>query len=130
VLFGGGAGGALKNETWVWVEGTGESGVGDQPPTVVISGEAELLPAQPNPFNPRTELRFALTAPQVVSLKIYDLQGRLVRTVVDNQSYAAGTQGVDWDGTRDDGQRVSSGVYLVRMTAGRYVGNQPLMLLK
>lgn len=116
--------------TWAWTETVGPSAVDDSAPALSFAGPAQLLPCVPNPFNPRTELRFALAEPLTVTLRIYDLQGRCVRTAVSAQPFGAGAHAVPWDGTADDGQRVASGVYHLRMTAGRYAGSQRLVLIK
>ncbi|MBU8869358.1 MAG: hypothetical protein KOO60_00660 [Gemmatimonadales bacterium] len=64
----------------------------------------------PNPFNPTTRIEFNLPREDVVSLKIYNLRGELVRGLIDGV-LAAGPGFVDWDGVNDSGARVSSGAY-------------------
>jgi hypothetical protein len=68
----------------------------------------------PNPFNPRTEIALALPVAGRARVDIYDVRGRLVRRLVD-ESLAAGTYSRTWEGLDDGGQRVSSGVYLVKV---------------
>ncbi|MDQ7065842.1 MAG: FlgD immunoglobulin-like domain containing protein [candidate division KSB1 bacterium] len=73
----------------------------------------------PNPFNPRTAIRFALPEAQPVSLSIYNLNGQLVRILVDDRPLEAGWHRLIWDGRDDAGRGVASGVYLYRLkTAG------------
>jgi hypothetical protein len=72
------------------------------------------LTCAPNPFNPRTEIRFAQAAAGPVRLEIFDARGRLVRTLL-NEVRAAGSQSVVWNGGDDAGREVASGVYLVRL---------------
>ncbi len=79
-------------------------------------GGARLLPNAPNPFNPRTELRFALEREGTVVLEIYDARGRKVAGF-SPAAYTVGTHAVTWDGTDDTGRPVASGIYRVRMTA-------------
>lgn len=68
----------------------------------------------PNPFNPRTTFAYALTAPGNVRVGIYDADGNLVRTLVQ-EGQDAGAHEVAWDGRADDGRRLPSGVYLGRI---------------
>jgi len=75
----------------------------------------------PNPFNPTTALRFSTPDAGVVSLAIYDVNGRLVRTLVAGP-VEAGAHEVVWDGRDALGREVSSGVYLYRLT---YTGRTP-----
>lgn len=83
----------------------------------------------PNPFNPRTTLAFDLASPTEVSLKVYDLRGRLVKTIVAGRR-VAGTHEVVWDGADDRGRRVASGVYFAHFEAGAAVQTHRLVLLK
>lgn len=72
----------------------------------------------PNPFNPATLVSFELDRAEIVQLTVYDISGRLVRTLVD-ESFAAGAHRVRWDGLNSAGVRVSSGMYFVQMQAGQ-----------
>lgn len=75
-----------------------------------------LFQNYPNPFNPSTEIRFTLPSQGRVTLAIYDLLGRRIRTLVDGIR-TAGTHQVRWDGRDDIGRIVASGVYFYRLTA-------------
>ncbi len=70
--------------------------------------------AWPNPFNPRTAIKYSVPRSGAVDLRIYDLQGRLVRTLVQSD-VVAGDHSCNWDGTADAGVRVGSGTYFVRL---------------
>jgi hypothetical protein len=94
--------------------------------TTMASG---ALTASPNPFNPRVELSFSLRIPSEVQLRVYDLRGRLVKTVVSG-TRAAGVHSVIWNGTDDQGRRVASGVYFARFEGGEVVQTQRLVMLK
>ena len=74
----------------------------------------ELGRSTPNPFNPSTTIAFAVDHPGRVSLRIYNAQGVLVRTLVDG-ALESGTYRSRWDGTSDHGSRLASGVYLYRL---------------
>lgn len=87
-----------------------------------------LRPNVPNPFNPTTRLRFDLPRSGSVSLTIFDIQGRRVRTLVDGQM-DAGRHQITWHGRDDVGRRVSSGVYFYRLnTEGRTLTRQMTIL--
>lgn len=88
-----------------------------------------LLPAQPNPFNPQTDLRFTLKEAGRVDLGIYDLHGRLVCQLA-NRVYSAGDHVLTWCGHNDRGREVASGVYLARLIVGRYSQTHRLVLVR
>ncbi len=83
---------------------------------------AAALSNHPNPFNPRTVLEFEMPRAGRVCLQIFDLRGRLVRSLVD-EGMEAGRQQVMWDGLDEGGQAVASGQYFARLQAA---GDQPV----
>ena len=83
----------------------------------------------PNPFNPTTTLSFTLPERESVTLAIYDVRGRLVRTLVD-EMVGEGYQERLWDGKDAKGARVSSGVYFYTLTAGESTITKKMLLLK
>jgi hypothetical protein len=91
--------------------------------------ELALLPNSPNPFNPETVFRFALPQAGHVTLGIYDLAGRLVRTLID-WPLSEGWQTVAWDGRGDGGERVASGVYFCRLGLGGRSLSRKVVVLK
>ena len=70
----------------------------------------------PNPFNPATTIRFDVTSEGAVELKVFNVRGQEVRTLVD-EARPAGFWYVEWDGLNNNGTPVGSGVYLYRLTA-------------
>ena len=74
------------------------------------------LRVKPNPLNPKADISFTLTQPGRVKIAIYDLQGRLVRTVLD-ETRAVGSQSVAWNGLDATDHRVASGTYFVHILA-------------
>jgi hypothetical protein len=88
-----------------------------------------VLGNQPNPFNPSTSIRFALDRTADVQVDIYDLAGRLVRSL-GSRSLAAGEHGVHWDGRDDAGRAAVSGVYLYRVRAGHAAATGRMVLAK
>jgi hypothetical protein len=83
----------------------------------------------PNPFNPRTEIRFSLPSRQTVSLKVYNVEGRLVRTLLSGRK-DAGTHTVVWSGEDDRGGRAASGLYFYRLGTDSGVLTRKMILLK
>ncbi|MCK4538125.1 MAG: T9SS type A sorting domain-containing protein [Candidatus Krumholzibacteria bacterium] len=85
--------------------------------------------AYPNPFNPRTTIAFSFVRDSRVYLRIYDVAGRFVRSMVDEWR-EAGSYEEYWDGLDDSGRPVSSGVYLYRLTCGKRSVMKKLVLLR
>ncbi len=84
----------------------------------------------PNPFNPSTTIHYDVPAGgSTVTIRIYDLSGRLVRTLVDRVS-PAGPATVNWDGRDASGQPQASGVYFCQMVAGTFKETRKMALLK
>jgi flagellar hook assembly protein FlgD len=104
------------------------TGVGHETPPGTVT-EFELEQNYPNPFNPVTVIRFLLPEPAPVSLSIYDLQGRLVRTLLKPGRIEAGVHSAVWDGTNDSGNQVPSGIYFCRLTAGNYKQTKKMLIL-
>jgi len=100
----------------------------DAPPTARELA-MRLYPAAPNPFNPRTSLKYETTRPGRVRVRVYDIRGRSVRTLVDGER-DAGIWEVVWDGEDDSGRRVASGVYHVLMVTAEGEAVQKVTLVK
>ena len=83
----------------------------------------------PNPFNPVTEIRYQLPAQADVRLVVYNMLGQEVRTLIQGVQ-RPGTYAVRWDGTNKNGQAVSSGIYLYKITAGSTVASRKMIFLK
>ncbi len=94
-----------------------------------VPGQFALSQNYPNPFNPATNIEFQLPQNSHVSLKIYDLQGRLVRTLL-NQEMEAGSHRVAWDGRDERGNGAASGIYLYHIKAGNYVETRKMVLMR
>lgn len=95
----------------------------------VVRYENRLEQNVPNPFNPTTTIRYSVADRARVSLRIYDVSGRLVRVLADDEK-SPGVYTVVWNGVNDSGQIVSSGVYFYRFEAGSYAHTRKLVLLK
>jgi len=83
----------------------------------------------PNPFNPTTTFRFALTTRALVALRVYDVTGRLVASIVDDVR-DAGIHEVVWNGRSSEGGMLPSGVYHARLTAGGVERTRRVVLVK
>ena len=83
----------------------------------------------PNPFNPVTTLRYDLPEQTHVNITIYDMLGRKVRTIL-NQQQDPGYKSLIWDATNDYGKPVSAGIYLYQIQAGEYMQTKKMVLLK
>lgn len=92
-----------------------------------------LMQNYPNPFNPSTNIDFSLKGDSYVSLKIYNIRGQIVKTLVADEMQA-GYHSVVWNGTNDSGKSVSSGVYLsgfdTNNQSGDYTSVKKMILLK
>jgi hypothetical protein len=99
------------------------------PYRVVVKAPFSLSQNSPNPFNPATTIKFTVPEDGYVSLIIYDVAGRRVRTLVDGHLKADFYRAV-WDGTNEKGGRVASGVYFYRLKAGKNVMSKKMVLLR
>ncbi|MFH1841924.1 MAG: FlgD immunoglobulin-like domain containing protein, partial [bacterium] len=88
-----------------------------------------LLANYPNPFNPSTSIAFELARDCRVSLAVYDLSGRQIRSLADGQ-LDAGEHRREWDGLGDRGRSVSSGVYCYQLVAEEYRATRRMVLLR
>jgi hypothetical protein len=104
--------------------------------TVALSGVGSNLPTSyaleqnyPNPFNPSTDVAYSLPKAGHVELKVYNVLGQEVVTLVD-EHMPAGNHTVTWDGRNAQGSSVSSGVYFYRIAAERFSDTKKMMMLK
>lgn len=104
--------------------------------TVGINDEFELLPASfsidqnyPNPFNPETVISFSLPKSSNVQIKIYDVLGNEIRTLID-EARIAGKHNIYWNATDNSGKRVSSGVYFYTISADNFTQTKKMVLMK
>jgi hypothetical protein len=88
-----------------------------------------LMKARPNPFTAQTEIAFVLPADARVTLNVYDVRGRLVRTLV-NGTTPAGAHLVRWDGADALGHAARSGIYFTKLTVGAVSRTERIMLLR
>lgn len=84
----------------------------------------------PNPFNPSTTISFTLAEESTVSLRIYDVAGRLVRDLIPNEGLPAGKKEIVWNGTDAQGKLVSTGVYFYVLDTGSNKATRRMTLVK
>jgi len=108
----------------------------EQPPTSIHQDDGGALPASftllqnyPNPFNPVTTIEYNVPSRTQVTIEIFNMLGQRVRTLL-NETKAAGWYRTEWNGTNESGQRVSTGVYLYRLTVGEIVQTKKMLMLK
>ncbi|KPL17923.1 MAG: hypothetical protein AMJ92_10450 [candidate division Zixibacteria bacterium SM23_81] len=120
---------------YYWLEQIDETGASTfhGPAVADLSGLVptiyQLSQNYPNPFNPETTLRYALPRDEKVQLKVFNIRGQLVKTLV-NEDVRAGHHNVVWKGRDDADQIVASGIYFVQMQAGDYRQVRKLVLIK
>ncbi len=91
--------------------------------------KTELVGNYPNPFNPETKIRYSLSNSQMVSIRLYDIRGRLIRTLVSEKK-EPGFHKVEWNGKDDNGSMVASGIYLVSLLTEETHESHRVLLLK
>ena len=89
----------------------------------------QLFDNYPNPFNPGTNIRFALPSAQDIQLNIYNARGQQVRSLA-NGNYLPGNHNLFWDATNDNGERVASGVYFYQLRVGVFQQSQKMLLIQ
>lgn len=104
--------------------------VGGKNYAVITPDDYQLNQNYPNPFNPTTTINFVLPLNKKVSVRIYDLLGKEVVTMVNGEEYAKGSHNVVWNGRDKNGKSVASGTYIAKMTAGNIEKSIKMMMLK
>ena len=110
----------------MYADFTSVSGVDDRPS---LPETAELRQNYPNPFNPSTTISYQLARPGDVSIKIYDIMGRVVFDFVEKDA-PAGEHTFVWNGLDNDGAPLASGIYFYRMTTEGFIESRKMVLLK
>jgi len=95
-----------------------------------VQVSAELFPSHPNPAAPATSIRYRLHRPSTITLRVFSISGRLVRTLLESVPKAAGVHGIVWDGTDEGGRSVSSGAYFYRLESPDAVLQRKLVVVR
>ncbi|MCH8929186.1 MAG: T9SS type A sorting domain-containing protein [Candidatus Marinimicrobia bacterium] len=112
------------NNTSPVAVGVDDGSLGSQLPKTL-----SLRQNYPNPFNPITNIMYDVPASASVSLRIYDMLGRSVITLV-NEQQSAGSYNVEWNGKNSSGIQVTSGIYFYRLEAGQSATTKKMLLLR
>ena len=110
------------NETWSLLNETELTGPPPAP-------DLKFLSAYPNPFNPQTTIHFTVGRPEQVRVAVFDINGKLVRTLAD-QVFETGAQELSWQGRDNSGRAVGSGTYIVVVSGQEQTFAHKLTLLK
>lgn len=108
----------------VWSGSLDGLGITSIPKNIYIPRHTEMSQNYPNPFNPSTQMKYEISQPSMVTLVVFDMIGREVARLV-NEQQTAGQYSVQWDAAT-----FSAGVYFARMHAGNYSVTKKLVLLK
>jgi len=100
-------------------------------PTLKISPSDLNLNNYPNPFNSETKIQFYLDRTDYIELKIFDVTGKLIKTILPNQRLNSGSHFYKWDATNNQGKEVSGGIYfLVILSNSEFVNSRKIILFK
>jgi hypothetical protein len=113
----------------IGLKGGNITGIGEETTQYTTNNKFILFQNFPNPFNPFTNIRYHLSNPSRVVLKIYNTLGQEIRTLVNN-TQIGGNKTVIWDGKDNDGYRVNSGIYIYRIQVNNIIRSKKMLLLK
>ena len=88
------------------------------------------LSTGPNPFNPTTTLKYDLPEATIVSIKIFDVLGKEVATIIDNMHQNPGFKSVRWNGLNKDGKLVVSGMYFFSIKTENFNQTRKMIMIK
>lgn len=112
------------------IESDGSSGFTVKDLTFITPDDYKLEQNYPNPFNPETNIRFLLPVQSKVSLKIYDVLGKEVITLINDQDFIKGAYEANWNGTNNFGVKVASGNYIAELRFGNFTKTIKMSLMK
>jgi len=124
-----------ENETWINDEKSTNTyeqyvGIEDETEKVDLTPAKFTLSNYPNPFNSQTIIQFELPQASTLSLNIYNLRGELIKSLSNEQRWAAGSHSLIWDGTDNQNRPVSSGVYLYHIHTDKFNQGKKCLFLK
>jgi len=119
----------LKGDDCVIIKGNKLEKESATPADTDIPTDFELLQNHPNPFNPTTQIEYALPEARHVTLKIFNMSGQQIRELVSGQQ-SVGIHTIEWDATDEMGIRVPSGLYIYVLKAGNVFIQKKMMLMK
>ncbi len=119
------SGGTLELRGGFWATPQSVTAVEPTVPSLVY----RMGDPSPNPFNPKTRVRFELAQPGPTTVRVYNVAGRLVRELI-NQTLPAGPHDFEWDGRDNRGQSIASGSYHIQMRSGNFAAVRKATLVK
>jgi hypothetical protein len=120
---------AADNGKVVALSGGTAVGVGIEDDQPAVPAQFSLKQNYPNPFNPTTYIGFQIADRGFTELKIYDVLGREIKTLM-SQELSPGDYKLEWDGTNQTRQRVSSGIYFYRLVSGEFSQIRKMILMR
>jgi hypothetical protein len=116
----------LAEDVFGWMQNPTKPDITPVPPT---PKSYTLAQNYPNPFNPSTTIKYDMKAKGIVTLKVYNVAGQLVRTLA-NSVKDAGSYTVTWDGKNDRGGAVASGIYFYKMETKDFSQTKKMVMLR
>jgi hypothetical protein len=118
----------IRNYDRIWgIKNDLSTGINNKQITEII--KFELFQNYPNPFNPKTTIKFSLEKTEQISLKIYNVLGQEIITLIDNE-LVAGKHSISWDGKNSTGQPVGTSVCFAKLISGRKSQIKKMLLLR
>lgn len=111
------------------IESTTGTGIEAKEISIISPEDYVLEQNYPNPFNPSTSIRFNLPVDKNITLKIYDILGNEVASLL-NDDFKKGAYEITWDGTNNSGAKVASGTYIAELRFGNFAKSIKMTLLK
>jgi len=116
----------LTSDYTLWLDFEDVSPVGNTD----LPTEVRLVGIHPNPFNPSATITFELPATRRVDLMVYDISGRMIRTLLNGETLGAGRLEAVWNGRDERGRSVSAGVYFCRLVVDGFSDTRRMVLVK
>jgi hypothetical protein len=110
-----------------FIPSKGESGLGQN---ISIPTNEVIIKNYPNPFNPSTQIKYGIGSEGKVTISIYDILGRQIALLINNEFQVAGWHTTTWNGKDMNGNSVSSGIYFCQLLSGRQVQTTKLILMR
>jgi hypothetical protein len=119
----------IATDVFSWMQHATDREIPPDPTRTDVPSRYALAQNFPNPFNPSTTVRYDTKAKGLVTLRLYDVSGRLVRTLVDGIK-DAGSYSAVWDGRNNLGSAAVSGIYFCKMEAGDWSATRKVVMLR
>jgi hypothetical protein len=116
---------------WEWMPSPVQgSAVGEDQVDAMTQNALRLQPSRPNPFYETAVIRYALPQPSPVSLRVLDVGGRVVRTLLNEVWQQRGEHSIAWDGRDEAGRRASRGVYFLNLRSPHEEVSDRILLMR